>query len=116
LKPIQLFEHLLEYPMKKCTTMAEIREEIDRVDRDIVPLLVERLGYIKQAGFIKKDRDTVRDNWRIEDVISKVIATSKANAGDEKMTEDLYRFLIEWSINHEFDVFDALEELNKKAG
>ena len=95
-------------PLKECTTMAEVREEIDRLDRSIAPLLVERLGYIKQAGHIKKDRDAVRDNWRVEDVISKVLDTTRGVKGDEQMAEEIYRFIIEWSINHEFDVYDSL--------
>jgi len=93
--------------MKKCQNMTEVREEIDRVDRDIVQLLIERLGYIEQAGLIKTDRAVVRDEWRIEDVVSKVKATCEAHNGNVEMIEDVYRFLINWSIEHEFDVFDA---------
>lgn len=100
--------------MKKCTTMPEVREEIDRIDRAIVPLLVERLGYIKLAGHIKQDRDTVRDEWRVEDVISKVIASTQSCDGDEQMSEDVYRFLIEWSINHEFEVYDNVSLKDEK--
>lgn len=100
--------------MKKCTTMPEVREEIDRIDRAIVPLLVERLGYIKLAGHIKQDRDTVRDEWRVEDVISKVMASAQSCNGNQQMTEDVYRFLIEWSIRHEFDVYDAIKSKDEK--
>ncbi|MBL4790104.1 MAG: chorismate mutase [Kordiimonadaceae bacterium] len=89
--------------------MKEIREEIDRVDTLIVPLLLERLNYIAQAGHIKLDRDTVRDNWRIEDVVSKAKTSGAVLGGDTKYIEDIYRHLIEWSINHEFDVWDAIE-------
>ncbi|WND02270.1 chorismate mutase [Temperatibacter marinus] len=95
---------------RSCTTMAEVREEIDRVDRLIVPLLAERLEYIKQAGRIKQDRNVVRDNWRIEDVVSKCKATASSLDADEKMVEDIYRFIIEWSINHEFDVWDDIHK------
>jgi len=86
--------------------MSEIRSEIDRVDQLIVTLLVERLGYIQQAGIIKQDRDTVRDEWRIEDVVSKVKAACAAEGGNIEMIEDVYRYLINWSIEHEFAVYD----------
>ncbi len=92
--------------MKSCKNMMEVREEIDRVDRLIVPLLLERLEYIKQAGGIKADRDAVRDEWRIEDVVSKAKQTAQGLDGDLKYINDIYRHLIEWSINHEFDVWD----------
>jgi len=88
--------------------MNELRAEIDRVDRLIVPLLLERIQLIAQAGHIKTDRNTVRDNWRVEDVISKVKAEAAAQGGDADYVETLYRFLIDYSINHEFDVWDAV--------
>lgn len=99
--------------MKHCNTMAEVRAEIDRVDRLIVPLLLERLDYIKQAGHIKADRDTVRDEWRVEDVVSKAKATASAQEGDTSYIEDIYRHLIEWSINHEFGVWDRAHKVEK---
>jgi isochorismate pyruvate lyase len=95
--------------------MKEVREEIDRVDRLIVPLLLERLEYIAQAGHIKPDRDTVRDNWRVEDVVSKAKATAANMGGNEAYIEDVYRHLIEWSINHEFDVWDSANKDTKQA-
>lgn len=92
--------------LKNCETMKDVREEIDRVDQLIVPLLLERLGYIAQAGHIKQTRDTVRDPWRIEDVVSKVKVASEAADGNTRYIEEIYRHLIEWSINHEFVVWD----------
>jgi len=86
--------------------MPQVRSEIDRVDQLIADLLHERLDYIKQAGHIKVSRNTVRDEWRIEDVVSKVKARIAELGGNTAMIEDVYRFLIEWSINHEFEVYD----------
>lgn len=88
--------------------MDELRAEIDRVDRLIVPLLLERIKLIAQAGHIKTDRDTVRDDWRIEDVVSKVKAEAASQGGDTLYIEAIYRNLIEYSINHEFDVWDEV--------
>ncbi len=96
--------------MKQCKDMSEVREEIDRVDRLIVPLLIERLGYIAQAGHIKADRGAVRDNWRVEDVVSKAKKTAAELKGNEAYIEDIYRHLIEWSINHEFGVWDTVHD------
>ena len=97
--------------MKNCKSMKEVREENDRVDRLIVPLLLERLEYIKQAGHIKQDREVVRDNWRVEDVVSKVVAEAKRRGGNETYINDIYRHLIEWSIQHEFTVWDDVHKV-----
>ncbi|WP_202899714.1 chorismate mutase [Kordiimonas gwangyangensis] len=99
--------------LKQCQNMSEVREEIDRVDREIVPLLLERLEYIKQAGHIKSDRGTVRDEWRIEDVVNKAKAKAAEHAGNESYIEDIYRHLIEWSIAHEFVVWDKVNSNDK---
>lgn len=97
-------------PAKNCANMKEVREEIDRVDREIVPLLLERLNYIAQAGHIKQERDTVRDEWRIEDVVSKAKAVAAEQGGNQAYIDDIYRHLIEWSIAHEFVVWDDVNK------
>ena len=51
--------------MVKCNTMAEVRREIDRLDRELVKLLAERQTYIEQAGIIKGERSAVRDEARL---------------------------------------------------
>ena len=47
-----------------CPEMAEIREQIDRLDRELVLLLAERQKLIAAAGKVKPSRDTVRDGRR----------------------------------------------------
>ena len=100
--------------MKQCENMADLREEIDRVDRLIVPLMLERIQLIAQAGHLKTDRNKVRDEWRIEDVVSKVKVEAAKQGGDLDYIEAIYRYLIDYSINHEFGVWDGVNGENKK--
>jgi isochorismate pyruvate lyase len=95
--------------MVKCNTMPEVRNEIDRIDRELVKLLAERQGYIEQAGAIKGKRSAVRDEARIEDVVSKVLAEADKAGLARAIAEPLWRLLIEKSIEHEFEVFDEKE-------
>jgi len=60
-----------------CTTMAEVREGVDALDRELVALLVKRQAYMSAAGRIKNDRDAVYDAERIEDVVSKVLVEAR---------------------------------------
>lgn len=92
--------------MVKCNTMAEVRREIDRLDRELVKLLAERQTYIEQAGIIKGERTAVRDEARIEDVVEKVLAEADRAGLSRAIAEPLWRLLIEKSIEHEFEVFD----------
>lgn len=95
-------------PPADCRTMAEIRAGIDALDRHIVTLLAERLRYIEAAARVKTDRNAVRDEWRKADVIAKACATAEAQGLPTDLVTQLYERLVEYSIAHEFDRFDAL--------
>lgn len=94
---------------KRCTDMAEVRAEIDALDRAIVSLLADRLHYIDEAARIKKDRATVRDEARIADVLTKVATEARRLGADPMVVAAAYRALVEASIAHEFEVFDRLK-------
>ena len=90
-----------------CTTMAEVRQGVDALDRALVALLAERQGYMDAAGRIKHDRGLVRDEARIEDVVTKVLASARREGLSEAIAEPVWRCLIDRCIAHEFGVWDA---------
>ncbi len=89
--------------------MAELRGEIDRIDRALVALLAERQSYIERAAEIKTDRAKVHDAARIEDVVAKVLASARRAGLSAAIAEPVWRLLIERCIAHEFARFDALK-------
>jgi isochorismate pyruvate lyase len=91
---------------KTCADMAEVRAEIDALDREIVALLADRLHYIDEAARIKKGREQVRDEARIADVLGKVKAVAQHLDIDTKVVATTYRSLIEACIAHELEAFD----------
>jgi isochorismate pyruvate lyase len=97
-------------PAADCSTMTEVRREIDRIDRAIVALLAQRMGYIAAAGRIKADRGTVRDEARKADVKAKVMAEAERLGFPPALASDVYEVLIEGSIAHEFTVWDDLRQ------
>lgn len=94
-------------PAADCRDMKDIRREIDRIDRALVRMLAERLTYIERAGHIKTERNTVRDEARIADVLAKVEASCARENFPYKIAEPVWRRLMDRCIAHEFDVFDA---------
>ncbi|MEM9749371.1 MAG: chorismate mutase [Pseudomonadota bacterium] len=94
----------------ECETMADVRAEIDRLDRALVAMLAERQTYIEAAGRIKADRGTVRDPARIEDVVTKVLAEARAQGLSPAIAEPVWRSLIEQCIAHEFEIWDGLRQ------
>lgn len=100
----------LNLKLEPCDDMASLRKEIDQLDRKIVEMLSIRKEYMDQAARIKQHRGLVRDNERVEDVVNKVKKHAKLTGANEKLVEKLYRDMIEWSIDYEFDRFDEIKE------
>ncbi len=90
--------------------MAEVREGVDALDRELVRLLVRRQGYMDAAARIKPSREAVYDADRIEDVVSKVLVEARAQGLSADIAEPVWRLLIERCIAHEFDRWDATRE------
>ena len=96
-----------------CKSMAEVRSEIDRIDRILVRLIAERQGYIEAAARIKDQESDVRVEWRIEDVISKVLAAAEREGLSLKIAEPVWRVLVEQCIAHEFECWRELRAPNQ---
>jgi isochorismate pyruvate lyase len=85
-----------------CTTMAQIRAEIDRLDDDLVRLFAERAGYIDRAAEIKAEVDMpARIGSRVEEVVSNVRRHAETYGLPPELVEKLWRRLIDWSIARE---------------
>ena len=97
---------------ENCREMAEVRAEIDRLDRVLVRLIAERTGYIEAAARIKPALDDVRVPWRIEDVVEKVVREAEAVGLPARIAEPVWRELIERSIEHEAIVWRSIRSLS----
>jgi isochorismate pyruvate lyase len=85
-----------------CTSMAEIRAEIDRLDEVLVRLFAERAGYIDRAAEIKAEVDLpARIDARVEEVVSNVRRHADTYGLPPDLVEKLWRRLIDWSIARE---------------
>ena len=89
-------------------TMADVRYEIDRIDRLLVEILAERQSFMDAAARIKGQRAAVHDRARIEDVIAKVKAECPKHGLSPAIAEPVWRMLIDRCIAYEFGSYDAL--------
>ena len=77
-----------------CETLAQVREQIDRLDRDIVALLAERGRYVLAAAPFKRSADEVRAPQRVEQVVAKVRQLAAEHGAMPEVVERIYRELI----------------------
>jgi isochorismate pyruvate lyase len=90
-----------------CSTMAEVRHGVDRVDEEIVRLLGERFRYMDAAARIKPVREAVRDEGRKAQVLANVARLAPEHGVPDEPAAELYERLIEASIAYELRRFDA---------
>jgi len=88
-----------------CTTMEEIRTEIDRVDAGLMAALAERARYIDRAAQIKTDIGLpARIPDRVEEVVTNVGRLAVENGLPPEVYQKMWRDLIDWSIAREEQV------------
>ena len=90
----------------KCSSIDEVRENIDRIDSDIIQLMAERAGYVKQAASFKKSSTDVKASGRVEAVIRKVRAKAEEYSLSPDLTEKVYRCMINGFTDIELDEYN----------
>ncbi len=89
-------------PPRDCHTMQELRPQIDKLDRQLIELLVTRASYIDRASELKPGEGLpARIPERVEDVVQRVRKSSDELGMDPDLAEKLWRILIDWSIARE---------------
>jgi isochorismate pyruvate lyase len=79
---------------KYCTTMQDVRTEIDALDARIMALMAERSRYVAQAARIKNNPDMIVDVQRIEYIIDRVRSMACGLGAPPDVAEATYRAMI----------------------
>ncbi len=91
--------------MKKCQTLDEAREEIDKVDEKIIALIAKRNDYIKQIAHFKNSVDEVKAEDRIDAVISRAREQAISLGLSPNLINDLYVRMIDAMVESEVAEF-----------
>ncbi|MGO4853726.1 chorismate mutase [Phaeovulum sp. W22_SRMD_FR3] len=87
---------------KDISSMAELRSEIDALDRQLVDLIRVRVGYIDRAAELKPAEGMpARIEARVEEVVARVRAHAAQVGVDPALVEGMWRQMIDWSIDRE---------------
>ncbi len=95
----------------ECTTMADVRAEIDRLDRALMALFAERWGYIDRAAEIKRPLNLKADiPARVAQVRENARRHAIAFGLEPGFYEGLWAQLIDHAIAHERKLLGEDEE------
>lgn len=87
---------------RTCSSMAELRAEIDRIDGELIALLARRVACIDRAVVLKTEVGwPARIGPRVEEVAGNARAAAEAWGLDGASVEALWRQIIDWSIDRE---------------
>ena len=84
-----------------CTSMDDVRFEIDRIDEALVDLMAERFAYVDRAWQLKANAAEATVPWRIQQVIDKVSVRAKERDLPPELAVALWRQMIGWFIQYE---------------
>jgi isochorismate pyruvate lyase len=89
-------------------SLAEVRANIDRIDRAVIALLSERLGYTRAAARFKANPQEVAAPARVEEVIAKVRALAAEHGLPPEIAEAAYRPLVAAYIADQQRLFERI--------
>ncbi|WP_297443426.1 chorismate mutase [Sulfurimonas sp.] len=91
--------------MKKCTSLQEVREEIDKIDSQLVKLIAERSHLIRQAASFKESVEEVKAEDRINDIMQKVRSKAIELNVNPNMISELFNIMIDEMVETEISEF-----------
>lgn len=91
---------------KACASLAQVREQIDALDRALVALLADRFAYARQAAAFKSSSADVPAPERVAKVLANVRRLAEEEGAPPDGVEAVYRALIDAMIRLELDLHE----------
>jgi len=79
---------------KCCQSLGEVRDNIDRIDRELIRAMAERGKYVHEAARFKKNPDAVDDPKRVEQVVAKARRLAEEDGLSPDVAEAAYRAMV----------------------
>lgn len=88
-------------------SLAEVREAIDTLDRELLALLGRRAGYVHAAARFKTDAASVRAPERVRAMLERRRAWAAEEGLDPEVVAQLFTLLVEYFTRREQRVVEA---------
>jgi len=89
----------------ECASLADVRNEIDRIDMEIIKQLSDRFQYVKEVVKFKTgDKDSITALERYNCVIKQRGEWAEKKGLDAKIIEQMYKLLLDYFIDEEMKI------------
>ncbi len=86
---------------EECDTIADIRNEIDKLDHQIIESIGKRLTYVKEIVRFKSNEEDVIARKRYEEVLLKRREWAENQDLNPEIIEGIYKTLIQYFIDEQ---------------
>lgn len=94
-------------PPEECASLAEVRDAIDAIDRELLALLGRRAGYVHAAARFKADAASVRAPERVRAMLEQRRAWAAEQGLDPEVVAQVFTLLVEYFTRREQSVVDG---------
>ena len=94
----------------ECETIADVRAEIDRIDKEIIKLIGERFKYVKEIVRFKSTLDEVKAKQRYYEVLVKRRKWAEDAGLNADVIEKLYNDLMQHFIDEQMKLLRIKQE------
>ena len=91
--------------IKQCSSLQEVRDEIDKLDDAIVELIAKRNRYVNQAAAFKESIEEVKAPDRVDAVLQKVRHKALSLNLSPNLISKLYKIMINEMVESEIAEF-----------
>ena len=91
--------------IKQCTSLEDVRSEVDKLDDAIVELIAKRNSYVKQAAAFKESIEEVKAPERIDAVLQRVRQKALSLNLSPNLISELYKIMINEMVESEIAEF-----------
>lgn len=91
-------------------TMTDVRQQVDRIDAELIALFAQRFACMDAAARIKQDRTAVRDEIRKAQVLEHVKQLATDAGIPVPTMAAIWEMLVETSISYEFEKWDQIRD------
>ncbi len=91
--------------MKKCNSLEEVREEIDKIDDQILDLIAKRKDMVKQAANFKHSVEEIKADERIDHVLDRVRHRALTLGVSPNLVAEIYAKMIDDMVETEIAQF-----------
>ena len=97
-------------PLPPMETMTDVRQQVDRIDAEIIALMAQRFACMDAAARIKQDRNIVRDETRKAAVLQNVKTLAEEAKIPVPLMAAIWEMLVETSISYELQKWDQIRK------